>query len=307
MIRTQKAHYPCIAITDPGMKGKNNEDRCAIATYQLSRFNYSPVILAVLADGIGGHRAGEVAAQLAVDGIIRHMDRSWGQHPVKDLKKAIHAASRNIYWQSNQNDEQLGMGATTACAMIIGNRLFTASVGDSRIYRIHQGRIYQLSVDHTWIREALDSGMIRPHQVPGHPNQHVIRRFLGSPKPPEVDFRLRQSDTESDYQSELNQGLLLDPGDRILICTDGLTDLVKDDEIEAKMNKDTLEKAVHDLVDLANKRGGHDNITIIGIEVREQQERAIPPILANLPFYLLLLAIGIGLAILTMWLIWLIR
>ena len=307
MIKTKTPHYPTCAMTDPGMKGKNNEDRCAVASYYLSSLDRTPVILAVLADGIGGHRAGEVAAQITVDEIIRKVQHGHGRNPVKVLKKAIIAASNEIFNRTKGNEELLGMGATTACALVVGQKLFTASVGDSRIYRLNQQKIYQLSVDHTWIREALDSGMIKPHQVPGHPNLHVIRRYLGGPKPPEVDFRLRQSDTESDYRSEQNQGLFLETGDRILICTDGLTDLVRDEEIQNRLNKGPLDQSIQGLIDLANKRGGHDNITIIGIEVTEQPVNPPYPLLANLPFYLLLLALVIGLAILASWVMWFLK
>ncbi len=307
MIKTTTAHYPSLALTDPGMKGKNNEDRYAIATFQLANFDRTPVILAVLADGIGGHRAGEIAAQIAIDSIVKHISKSDGRHPVKALKNAIVSASKEIFNQSSKNEDQVGMGATTACALVIGDRLYTASVGDSRIYRVHNDSLYQLSVDHTWIREALDSGIIRPHQVPGHPNQHVIRRFLGGPKAPEVDFRLRQSDTESDYRSEQNQGMELEPGDRILICTDGLTDLVRDEEIQVKLNKDTLSKSMQVLIDLANKRGGHDNITVIGIEVTDQPIITRSGLLASIPAFIFLSAIGLAVVIALFWLIWILN
>ena len=108
------------------------------------------------------------------------------------------------------------MGATCACAWLVGERLYTATVGDSRVYLLRGERIQRVSTDHTWIQEALERGVLRPEQISGHPNAHIIRRYLGSPVAPEVDLRLRVSGEESDEQALANQGTLLLPGDRVL-------------------------------------------------------------------------------------------
>ena len=128
-------------------------------------------------------------------------------------------------------------------------------------------RIRQLSTDHTWIQEALDSGLLTPDQVEGHPNRHVIRRYLGAPQPPNIDFRLCLTNGESDQQALQNQGMILKPADRLLLCSDGLTDLVSDAEILEAFDNKTAEVAVESLIDLANQRGGHDNITVISVEI----------------------------------------
>ena len=156
------------------------------------------------------------------------------------------------------------MGSTCACAWVIENRLYTAYVGDSRIYLLRGKVIQRLTVDHTWVQEAYEKGIITAEQMRDHPNVHVIRRYLGGIKLPEVDFRLRIDDEESSEESENNQGFHLEPGDTILLCTDGLTDLVWDDEIlKIIRSKKDMKHAAESLVNLANERGGHDNITVV--------------------------------------------
>src|SRR5512135_195601 len=263
MIRIERSHLSVVAETHPGMTGKNNEDRFAVSAYRLDRSSRLPALFAVLSDGIGGHRAGEVAAELAVERISQVVSKSSGKNPLEVLSAGIANASQEIYAQAQANPERQGMGATCACAWVLNDRLYTATVGDSRIYLLRNGAIHQVTTDHTWIQEALDKGVLKPEQAHGHPNAHVIRRYLGSPTPPKVDFRLRLEGDETDRRASSNQGTQLLEGDMLLICSDGLTDLVKDKEILACVQKypqETLPKA---LIGLANQRGGTDNITVI--------------------------------------------
>jgi serine/threonine protein phosphatase PrpC len=266
MASPDSPHYPIAAITNPGLVRRQNEDRLKVTPFN-TPLKQSPAILAVMADGIGGHPAGEVAAQMAVESISRRVPRSLGTDRAKTLANAIRAASREIYSLGLKHPDCLGLGTTIACALVVGNQLFTASVGDSRIYLIRGKRILQLSEDHTWVREMLDRRLITPEQAAGHPNSHVIRRFLGSPQPPEVDLRMRLSLTESDYVSLNNQGTEMQPGDRLLLCTDGLTDLVADNEIRQTIEGVPISQALDALVELANGRGGTDNISIILLAV----------------------------------------
>lgn len=267
MIRSQQAHLPVVALTDPGMRGKNNEDRFAVVALRSSEGSNPPALLAVLADGIGGHRAGEVAAEMAVNLISAYVLENGDKLPPTTLlEEAIITASSTIYDHARSHREKNGMGATCVCAYILGDRLFTASVGDSRIYLLRRGKIHQLTTDHTWIQEALERGLILPEQAQNHPNSHVIRRFLGSPTPPQVDLRLRLNGGESDDQAINNQGLHLQEGDRLLLCSDGLTDLVSDEEILGLLESQPARKAAESLIELANQRGGHDNITLLVVE-----------------------------------------
>jgi serine/threonine protein phosphatase PrpC len=277
MIRTDRAHLNVIAQTHPGMTGKNNEDRYAITSFQLSEDDLTPVLFAVVADGIGGHRAGEVAAELAVDHICQAVAESDGHRPKKILERAIHEASEAIADHAAASTEKKGMGATCACVLVIGDKLYTATVGDSRIYLLRGGRIQQLTTDHTWVQEAIEKNLLTPEQAREHPNVHVIRRYLGSPDPPDVDFRMRLYDSEADALAEGNQGMQIYPGDTFLICSDGLTDLVWNDEIaETIRSKSSLKAAAQALIDTANQRGGHDNTTVVLINVPRDLKMTVP-------------------------------
>lgn len=270
MIRIPHSNIPVAAVTHPGMSGKNNEDRFAVSAYKLSRRSRTPVLFAVVADGIGGHRAGEVAAELAVEHISRVISASDGARPLEALHQAVLQASQAIQAMASADPNRQGMGATCACAWIIQDRLYTVSVGDSRIYLMRGGTITQLTTDHTWVQEAMEQGILRPENVRGHPNQHVIRRYLGSATAPTPDFRIRLPGSDLP-PSEANQGLPLLEGDRILLCSDGLTDLVENQEILAAFQQRPLEGACQLLVDLANQRGGHDNITQVAVEIPRLQ------------------------------------
>ena len=275
MIRTTLAHLHVAALSHAGMSGKKNEDRYAISSYLLGNDDPRPAVFAVVADGIGGHRAGEVAAELAVNYITKGISESTGRKPVKSLENAIQLASQAIASHSAGNDNETGMGATCACAWVIENRLYTAYVGDSRIYLVRGKHIQRLTVDHTWVQEAFEKGIITAEQMRDHPNVHVIRRHLGGIKLPEVDFRLRIDNEESDEESERNQGFHLEPGDVILLCSDGLTDLVWDDEmLKIIRSKKDMKAAAETLVNLANERGGHDNITVGLLATPSLQETA---------------------------------
>ncbi|MCX6058111.1 MAG: protein phosphatase 2C domain-containing protein [Chloroflexi bacterium] len=264
MIRSTLAHLHVAALSHAGMSGKNNEDRYAVSSFQLSREDARPSLFAIVADGIGGHRAGEVAAELGVNYITMGVGESNAKKPVKILENAIQDASQAIASHSAGKDEEEGMGSTCACVWIIENRLYTAYVGDSRIYLLRDRQIQRLTIDHTWVQEAYEKGIITTEQMRDHPNVHVIRRYLGGIRLPDVDFRLRIDDEESDEESINNQGFHLEPGDTILMCTDGLTDLVWDDELlKIIRSKKDIKMAAESLINLANDRGGHDNITAV--------------------------------------------
>lgn len=270
MNRTQRSHLNVATMTHAGMVGKNNEDRFTVSSYigQEDR----PVLFAIVSDGIGGHRAGEVAAELAVNYILEKISESDGKRPLEIMESAIHTASQAIASRSASQADQFGMGATCACVWIEGNRLYTAYIGDSRIYLIRDGKIQRLTVDHTWVQEAIEKGVITPEQARDHPNVHVIRRHLGSVELPDVDFRLKLSGEDDDEQARKNQGTRLKFGDVLLMCSDGLTDLVWDDEIlRLVTTRNALKSAAHDLVEQANERGGYDNITVVLIGVPKEK------------------------------------
>ena len=273
MIRSTNAHLHIAVLSHPGMTRKNNEDRYAVSAFVVSKDDAKPVVFAVVADGIGGHRAGEVAAELAVNYISQGVSESNSYKPVKTLQDAIEDASQAIAAHSAGKAEQEGMGSTCACAWVIGNQLYTAHVGDSRMYLMRGQKIKRITKDHTWVQEAVEKGIITTEQAHDHPNVHVIRRYLGSLELPNVDFRMWLDGAETDDEARSNQGLELEPADIILLCSDGLTDLVWDDEILKIIRSERdLASAAENLVNAANERGGHDNITIILMKVPKLEE-----------------------------------
>ena len=275
MIPVEGAHLKVYAITDPGRVGKNNEDNYTVSAYQTSDSDPTPSLIAIIADGVGGHLAGEVASSYAVDTINRVVAESDASQPVETLETAFKQANQTIYAHSVNNPDYEGMSTTATCAWIIGRRLFLAAIGDSRIYLRRGDRIVQLSVDHTWVQEAIESGIITPEEARTHPNAHLIRRHLGSKQPAIPDFRIRLDREKSDAQAIANQGMLLGRGEHLILCSDGLTDLVSDEEIKEALVNYPLQEGAQSLVELANGRGGHDNVTIIAIQVPE--EELIPP------------------------------
>ncbi len=264
MIPIKQAHLHVAALSHMGMVRKNNEDNFAVSAFQLSEKDPTPAVLAILCDGIGGHKAGEVASEMAVNRISAGVARSDGTRPTEILRAAFRETNEKIVAAARDNPDRKGMGATLACAWVIGRRLYTASAGDSRTYLVRAGSIQQLNIDHTWLQEAIEKGAVDPAKVKDAPNLHVIRRHLGSEKENEPDFRLRLRDGETNDAMLANQGTPLLPGDVLVLCSDGLTDYLKSSEILGVMQKTkNLNASVKTLVDQANQRGGQDNITVV--------------------------------------------
>ena len=265
MMPSETSHLASAGLSHPGERRKNNEDRYFLSSYRLEKAN-TPSLLAIVADGIGGHRAGEIAAQIAVDTVAKKITSAPCSNPVAELREAALEANR-LVTHASQEPERLGMGSTLSVAWIIGNRLYITSVGDSRIYLLRRGKLHQITIDHTWVQEAIEHRIITPEEAPSHPKAHVLRRYIGSREAIQPDMRLLLDPKEKPTTSEANQGLMLHPKDQILLCTDGLTDVVQDQEIQRVLEDHTPEKAVEEFVSLARERGGPDNITVIALSV----------------------------------------
>jgi protein phosphatase len=301
MIPAESAHLPIYAVTDRGKSGKNNEDNYAVSAHILSESDPTPSIIAIIADGVGGHQAGEVASSLAVEMISQIIARSDANRPVAALEEAFSQTNQAIYSQATINPENAGMSTTAACAWVIGDQVYLASMGDSRIYLRRGENFIQLTVDHTWVQEAIESGILTPDQAKSHPNAHLIRRYLGSKQPAIPDFRLHLHPEDSDQQLIANQGMRLESGDYLFLCSDGLTDLVSDDEINAALGGQSLQNSLDGLIDLANKRGGHDNITIIGIQVPDEMVITSVPKTRNRTVIIVSLLVILAVAVLGGW------
>lgn len=235
-------------ITDVGLCREHNEDAISWDTR---------LGLALLADGMGGHNAGEVASILAVDSIKTSLadvvTPEIVASGVVDYKSvvvdAISFANREINEQSLENPDYAGMGTTLVLVLFLNHSLIYAHVGDSRIYRLRNGEFYRLTSDHSLVQEMIDNGYLTHEEAQESTSRNLITRALGISEEVEVDI--------ADEDTEI--------GDIYLLCSDGLTDLVSDGEIAAMLtqNRDDLESAARMLVDMANHKGGTDNISVV--------------------------------------------
>jgi serine/threonine protein phosphatase PrpC len=250
----------------------NNEDRFATVHLEC---NGQPSILAMVADGVGGHAAGEVASQTVVDEVVRELQADPCANPVKVLPQVVVRAGRAVFARAQKDPELRGMATTLAAVWLIGRRLYTITVGDSRIYLCRGGKTFQASIDHTWVQEAVENGLLTPAQARIHPNAHVLRRHLGGEQNPNPDQRLRLGEDEQTPGSPEHQGMTLEAGDAVVLCTDGLSDLVRAEEIGRALRHAKLERSVHELIELASQRGGHDNITVVALRIPAEKK---PPV-----------------------------
>jgi PPM family protein phosphatase len=259
--------YAAAVKTDVGRKRRDNEDSFCVAT---------DIGLFVVADGMGGHAAGEVASRLAVETIREWVARSQpGNGAVPDVSAAatclaggIQAANRAVFEAARARPECSGMGTTVVSVLAVGARAILAHVGDSRIYRIRADGIAQLSRDHSVVQEQIDRGLLSPEEAAVSRYRHLITRALGL-----------QASVEVDVQQQPWQ-----PGDILLLCSDGLSDMLETGEILAQVrrHRDDLWAACGALVEQANARGGVDNITVLLVEAGEQGE-ALEPIHLEAP------------------------
>jgi len=230
-----------IGYTDPGRVRDNNED--AIHWDEASG-------LAVLADGMGGHMAGEVASGLAVETIVANlMDLPKGakEQAAEWLRMVVAEANQRIHTQAKSDVRHHNMGTTIVAALFRDGTLTCAHVGDSRLYRFRQGELEQLSHDHSLVQELVDEGMLSDEEAAQSSHKNVITRALGLEATVAVDV----------LQTPLQAGELY------LLCSDGLSDKIADPELAALLGEGDLDKLAQQLVAEANERGGEDNISVI--------------------------------------------
>lgn len=256
------------SATDAGRIRKNNEDSYAVfdAEWQ-DDIRLAMIKVAVVADGIGGSNAGELASRIAVEKVTSVMQRR-ATTPIPDrLEQAVLAANQDIYDAALSNPSARGMGTTIVMAAIVNNTLYVVHAGDSRVYLVRNGKISRLTLDHTWVQEAIDMGRLTPEAARLHPNRNVIKRFLGAEQTITVDHKMIDIARAEPGGDSLEQWPMVDrmplqPGDTVLLCSDGLTDELKDSELQDDVSNHNPEKAAQRLVAKANVRGGRDNITV---------------------------------------------
>jgi len=240
--------------TDVGRKRNTNQDYAGLFE------NQSGVSLAILADGMGGHQAGDVASQMAVNNIgVR-----WQESAVETSEKAaqwlikeIQDENELIYQKGQSQPEYLGMGTTIVSAVLLDRSFVLANIGDSRAYLVRNNQLRQLTEDHSLVNELVKSGEITREMAANHPRKNVLTRSLGMPGMVEVDVTNH----------------LWVPNDYILLCSDGLTNMVSEEEILAiLLSEKPLNEKVDVLIATANEAGGVDNITVLVIHFDEQEE-----------------------------------
>lgn len=228
-------------ISDIGNIRELNEDTFGVLEGKY--FN-----LFIICDGMGGHNAGEVASKMAKDAILKTMEHDLHESPVEALVSAIKEANRKIFERSTSEKTMSGMGTTVTTAVSYDGKLDIAHVGDSALYLIRSGGIRKITKDHSYVQELVDSGKINENEAKHHPNKNIITRAVGTNAEITVDtYRL---DTEKD--------------DIFVLCTDGLTDYLSDEEILYEVTShENKRDSVASLAQIAKDRGGKDNITLV--------------------------------------------
>ena len=233
--------------TDKGCVREINEDSGRFVRPSDAALLAEKGVLVVVADGMGGHSAGEVASQMAAE-LIPRLYYDAGGEPQEALKRAVEEANRQIHAASLEDESKQGMGTTCTALVLLGGQAFAAHVGDSRLYMLREGKVYLLTEDHSAVMEMVKLGLITMEQARHHEDKNVILRALGTA--PEVEVA-----TLEPFSVRL--------GDQYLLCSDGLYDLVPDDEIERELQAaEDIHAAAERLITLAKARGGHDNITV---------------------------------------------
>lgn len=251
-------NYHYCQLTDQGRVRENNEDYV---------FLDAAHGLALLADGMGGYNAGEVASHMAVTHMAVELV-SWfakgGQKAnAKAVRKAMETsadnANRRVFKEAHENPECAGMGTTLVMGLFRDQSVMVGHIGDSRCYCLRQHQLKQLTRDHSFLQEQLDAGLITPEQAAVSPNRNLVTRAIG---------------VEPQVQLEVHE-YRINPGDLYLFCSDGLTDMVVDRDIGyiLRATDIPLKQKARQLVDLANASGGRDNISVLLVQVDEEKRK----------------------------------
>ena len=235
-------------MTDVGLRRANNQDTFAVAQPGDDGDWWRRGHLFMVADGMGAHAAGELASKMACESVPHTYRKALERTPAEALKSAITSANATIHERGQANAEFQGMGTTCSVLVLLPRAAVVAHVGDSRVYRLRGGKIEQLTFDHSLVWEMTAAGQMPRGEVASFIPKNIITRSLGP---------------REDVQIDLEGPFSLEEGDTFLLCTDGLTGQIKDEEIAATLSALSPEEAVRALLDMANLRGGPDNITAI--------------------------------------------
>ena len=240
-------------LTDVGRKREHNEDNMAYVIPKDLQVMAAKGALFIVADGMGGHAAGEVASEIAVDTVSNAYYQDDSDDVATSLLQAIRRANAAIHQRAAENMLRSGMGTTCVAAVLRGNMAYIANVGDSRAYLVRNGQVKQISQDHSWVYEQVRAGLLTEDQARTHAQRNVITRSLGTQVEVEIDV----------FHEQLQEG------DTLILCSDGLSGLVSDEELQHIVDQFVPQESVYHLVERANENGGPDNITAIVARVQE--------------------------------------
>ncbi|MCR4797125.1 MAG: Stp1/IreP family PP2C-type Ser/Thr phosphatase [Lachnospiraceae bacterium] len=242
------------AITDTGRERATNQDYVFASDAETGVLHN----LFIVADGMGGHKAGEYASENTVKTVLEEIRSKKEEEPVAAIEKAISRTNQVIYRIASEDESKAGMGTTIVVATVFDGHLYVANVGDSRLYVVEEDHLRQVTKDHSVVEELIRRGAIKPSSTNLYPDyKHKITRAVGAEPDVRVDFF---DVPASDVQ-------------QVLMCTDGLTNMLSDEEIESIMLSDEkVKQKAEMLVKRANEKGGKDNITLIAIDYRCEDE-----------------------------------
>ena len=210
--------------------------------------------LFIVADGMGGHKAGDYASRLAVENFVKYVREAKTDVPIRIVDDAVRYVNRLVLKEASENEDYAGMGTTFVAAFIKDDILFVANIGDSRLYLIDD-ELTQVTEDHSFVGAMLRAGEITKEEAAHHPDKNIITRAIGAAKEPKVDF----------FEVDLEKG------DRILLCSDGLTNMVSDEVIQDIFASCYLGDIADELIEEAKKNGGTDNISVIVIDPFDEE------------------------------------
>ncbi|GCF06943.1 Stp1/IreP family PP2C-type Ser/Thr phosphatase [Dictyobacter arantiisoli] len=252
--RTRPLALTVAQRTDVGRKRQHNEDSVAYIIPKDQQLLENKGALFIVADGMGGHAAGEVASEIAVDTVCTLYYQDADTDIPTSLRRAIQYANATIYQRATENTEHSGMGTTCVVAVLRGKTAYVANVGDSRAYMVRKGHVRQISQDHSWVAEQVRMGQMSEEEAQSHSMRNIITRSLGPFPEVEVDIFVEP----------------VEEGDAFVLCSDGLCGMLNDNEITSIVEQFGPQESVYRLVEYANAQGGIDNITAIVARVNQR-------------------------------------
>ena len=236
------------SLTDVGRKRQLNEDYVCARTEEVGNLSN----FFIVADGMGGHKAGDRASKETVEMMLEKISTVKETDPKVILQEALNVANRKVFLDASASEDLEGRGTTVVAATILDGKLLAMNVGDSRLYLISDGEIRQITMDHSLVEEMVRKGILAKEKARNHPKKNIITRAVGVAPTVEPDF----------FEVDLKAG------DRILMCSDGLSNMLEDEELQKIVDSvGSLEDKAKFLVDAANVNGGKDNVSVILIEI----------------------------------------